>query len=198
MKRKIKAAVTGGIGGGKSSFCKYIADKGYPVISADEISKEILVKNKQIKQQIVKTFGKDAYTGERLNNKYLAEKVFSSASAVKKINAIVHPAVISEIDALMKSYLKKHSIVFVEAALIYEAGMEELFDYVIVVTADEEVRKKRAFENGINEDEFNKRNQNQMPEEKKKKKADFVFVNNGIKADLFSKADMFLKLLGIV
>jgi dephospho-CoA kinase len=193
--KKLKIAVTGGIGGGKSSFCKFIAEKGYPVFSADEISKEILKKHPAVKKAIIKVFGKESYINGEVNKKYLAEKVFSNPSAVKKINSIVHPAVISELDELMKESLKKNDLVFVEAALIYEAKMEEMFDYVLVITTDELIRKLRAAKKGIDESEFYRRSENQIPDEKKRKKADFVFENNTSESDLRKKAEMFLSLI---
>jgi dephospho-CoA kinase len=195
MNRKLKIAVTGGIGGGKTAFCEFISEKGFPVLSADDISKEILVKNIKVREKITSEFGKDAYHNNTINKKFLAEKVFSSPSAVKKINSIVHPVVISEIGKKMQNALKNHQAVFVEAALIFEAMMEEIFDYIIVVTADENIRKMRAGKRGIDEAEFIKRNNNQLPEDKKRKKADFVFENNGTKEDLKQKAEMFINLI---
>jgi dephospho-CoA kinase len=197
MKKKLKIAVTGGLGGGKSSFCKYIASKGYPVINADDISKEILVQNIEVKRKIIKNFGSEAYIHDKLNIKYLADKVFSNPSSVKKMNSIVHPVVIAESAVLMDKHLKKNKLVFLEAALIYEAGMEEMFDYIILVTADEEVRQSRAAKKGLDQAEFERRSANQIPDEKKKKKADFVFENNGSEEELKTKADMFLRIVTI-
>ncbi len=194
-KKKLKIAVTGGIGGGKSSFCKFISEKGFPVLYADDIAKDILVTSKDVKLQIIKTFGKEAYSDGKLNNRFLAEKVFSSPSRVKKINAIVHPVVISVIESMMKNLLQKNNTVFVEAALIFEAKMEKIFDYVILVTADEEVRKDRLLKKGISGEEFEQRKLNQIPDEKKKKKSDFVFINNGSEDELHQKAGIFLKII---
>jgi dephospho-CoA kinase len=197
VKKKFKVGVTGGIGGGKSSLCSYFASLGYPVLYADDISKEILSSNKKIKNDIIKTFGSEAYLNSKLNVKFLADKVFNNPSAVKKMNAIVHPAVIGRIDKETKILLKEHSIVFVEAALIYEAKIEDKFDYVIVVTADEDIRKKRLKKKGINEQEFERRSKNQISEETKKKKADFVFENNNDESELRKKGDLFLKIISM-
>jgi len=195
MSNKLRIAVTGGIGGGKSTFCNYMIKKGYPVLSADELAKEILVRDKEVKEKIIKIFGKESYRNGRLNNAYLADKVFSDPKAVKKINSIVHPKVITEIEVLADKALKKNKAVFVEAALIFEAGMEEMFDYIVLVTADEEIKKKRVVEKGIPEKEYEKRQANQIPDEKKKKKADFVFENNSTTEDLYAKAELFLKII---
>ncbi len=193
----MKIAVTGGIGGGKSSFCKFIAEKGLPVLSADDVAKDIMKNKKEVKEKIVKAFGKEAYIKSKLNNQFLAKKVFSSPVNVKKINSIVHPAVITELEKMMKASLKKNSAVFVEAALIYEAKMESIFDYVVLITADEEVKKKRLKSRGVTAAEYNKRKSNQIPDDKKRKKSDFVFENNGKPEDLKLRAEIFLKLIGI-
>lgn len=195
-RKKLKIAVTGGIGGGKSLFCKFISDKGYPVFSADDLAKKIMLSNKEIKTKIIKNFGREAYVKSKLNNRFLADKVFSSPANVKKINSIVHPAVITELNKLMKEALKKSSSVFVEAALIFEAKMESIFDYVVLITSEDDIRKKRLKSKGISVKEFNKRNLNQIPDEKKRKKSDFVFENNGDKEDLKLRAEIFLKLIG--
>jgi dephospho-CoA kinase len=197
MKQKLKIAVTGGIGGGKSAFCKFIEKRGYKVFSADRLAKEIMMRDGEVKNKIIKTFGKDSYSNGILNNKYLAERVFIDPESVKKINKIVHPAVIAELNQMMNTHLREHKSVFVEAALIYEAKMEEMFDYVIVVTADEDIRKKRAAKKGIDEEEFERRKLTQLPEDKKKNKADFVFENNGTEKELETKADFLLKIISV-
>ncbi len=92
--------------------------------------------------------------------------------------------------------LTKYDLVFVEAALIYEASMEDMFDYIVLITANEEIRKKRKVESGeLLVEDFKKRNANQIPDEEKKKAADFVFENNGTMNDLSIKIELLLKLL---
>jgi len=95
----------------------------------------------------------------------------------------------------MRDALAIYKIVFVEAALIFEAKMEEIFDYIVLITADEETRKSRLKEKGINEEEFEKRKLNQIPDEKKRRKSDFIFENNGSEEELKQKAEIFLKLI---
>ena len=87
------------------------------------------------------------------------------------------------------------NIVFVEAALIYESELEDLFDFIVLITADEETRKKRKIAQGMSESDFMMRLQNQIKDEEKAKLADFIFINNGEKKDLYKKADLLLKLI---
>lgn len=192
--KKIKIAVTGSIGSGKSAFADFIKEEGYTVIKADDISKEILASDASVKEQVIKFFGKESFNGNEINRKYLADKVFSNPENVMIINSILHPLVIRQINDLMGEELKAKDKVFVEAALIYEADMEEMFDFVVLVSADKELRYKRKSDE-LSLIEFEKRDANQIPDEEKKKRADFIFLNNGTLEDLKRKARLLLSLL---
>jgi dephospho-CoA kinase len=194
--KKLKVAVTGNIGSGKSLFCKFISEKGYPVIEADEVSKTILVENKEVRSKVIKEFGEESFIGNRINKKYVAEKVFSDPENLSKINSILHPEVIQKVKLLTKEFFKQCDIVFTEAALIYEAYMEDMFDYVVLITADQKLRMKRkAEEAGFSEEEFLKRDSNQIPDEEKKKQADFIFENNNGVKELKEKVNLLINIL---
>ena len=194
--KKFKIAVTGNIGSGKSYFCRMIEEQGYPVVRADDISKEILGTDKKVREEVEKVFGKDSFVNDHINKKFLAEKIFNNHENVFKINSILHPQVIKKIDQIMNEALNRSDLVFVEAALIYEASMEEMFNYVVLITANEEIRRKRKVESGeLSEEGFIKRNANQKPDEEKKKAADFVFENNGSIQDLENKALLLISIL---
>lgn len=191
-----KVAITGSIGSGKSAFCNILSEKGYTVINADELSKELLVTNKDVKNKIIQVFGSESYTNNEINKKYIADKAFSTPANVQKINSIIHPVVVAEIKKIYNEKEGKEKIIFVEAALIYEADMENIFDNVVLVTADKSVRKERKItNNNMVADEFEKRNANQIPDSEKKKRADFVFENNSSLDDLRSKAELLIILL---
>lgn len=194
--KKIKAAVTGNIGCGKSTFCKFIEEMGYPVIKADEIAKNLMQSDAGIKAKIIKQFGKSAYNVDGLNKAYLSEKIFSSEEKLLQMNLIVHPPVVKKVEQMMNDALKHQSIVFHEAALIYEAGIEDLFDVVILITADYKIRMARVLQNyKFSVEQFIKREQNQIPQEEKMKRADFVFSNNGLPEELKKKAELLMSIL---
>jgi dephospho-CoA kinase len=194
--KKLKVAVTGNIGSGKSSFCKLLEEMNYSVIKADEIAKDLLVNNEKVKQQIIKYFGNSSYNGKEVNRKYLADKIFSNQSNLNKINSIVHPLAIETVITQMSKQLQSSDLVFHEAALIYEADIEDLFDIVVLISADLKIRmeRKRMHDN-LSEEEFIMRESNQIPEDEKKKRADFVFANNGALEELKTKAEMLIKIL---
>lgn len=196
MKKKLKVAITGGIGSGKSSVCEIINSKGYPVIYADDISKEILSTDKSVQDKIVTEFGKESFHNNLPNTKYLAEKVFSDPQKINRINSILHPPTIEKIKNSMEEKLSKSEMVFIEAALIYEAEMEDMFDYIIVVASPAETRIIRSINSKkIDRSEVLRRINSQLPEEKKKKLADFVIENNGSMEELKSKTNFVLSVL---
>ena len=195
-KKKFKIAVTGGIGSGKSTFCNFLAEKGYPVIKADDISKQILAEDKDVKEKVIKKFGKESFINDQINKKFLADKIFSNPVNVIKINSILHPKVKGKVNELMQEQLISNDIIFTEAALIYEAEMENMFDYVVLITANNDVRMKRVTANGkLTEEDFTKRDENQIKDEEKKKRADFIFENNGDIEELKQKADFLITML---
>jgi dephospho-CoA kinase len=193
--RKLKIGVTGGIGAGKSELSKFYVDKGETVIIADDVAKNLLNENKEIQNEIIDEFGAEAFDSGKMNVKYLAEKVFTNEKNVKKINSIVHPAAIKEIDKLMNECLKNSDLVFCESALIYEAGMEEMFDYILTVSAAENIRISRvADRDKSSKEDVKMRMINQMSEEQKKQLSDFIIYNDSSITDLHTKAEFFLNL----
>jgi Dephospho-CoA kinase len=150
----------------------------------------------EIISSIVSEFGKDSYLDGRLNRAYLAAAVFGSPEKVQKLNAIVHPAVVKQSDLLLKKELERNDLVFYEAALIFEAGMTERFDYILLITADVKVRVSRALaRGGISEDEIRKRISSQISEEEKINRSHFVIINNGTQEELREKLNNFLQFL---
>ncbi len=193
--KKIKIGITGGIGSGKSELCKYYTDKGEKVVYADIIAKNILSGNKIVQQKIVELFGKESFENGKPNVKYLAEKVFKNEKNVKKMNSVVHPAAIDEIQKQMDLQLENSNIVFVESALIYEAGMEKMFDFILAISAPENLRIERVTErDDADPEEIKLRINSQLSEEFKIQNADFVIHNNSTIDEFYKKAEFFLNL----
>ena len=194
--KKLLIAITGGIGSGKSTFANFLTEQGYPLLWADDISKEILTNDPTVRDEIIAEFGAESYLGKKINKKFLAEKIFSDSNKLKKINSILHPRVRERIDSISKEYFKTKDIVFVEAALIFESKIEKMYDFVVIIIADKKIRMKRATKDKkITEKDFHQRNENQLDDEVKKQKADFIFLNNGSIAELKQKAILLSTLL---
>lgn len=193
----MKIAITGNIGSGKSTFTKFAENEKYPVLRADGISKEILNADLKVRELIIKEFGKQSFKDGKPDIRYLAKEVFSDPVKLTIIESILHPRVIKSIEKTSAELLKNNKVVFIEAALIYEADMEDMFDYVVLITAERNLRLSRKISSGITEDDFCKRESNQIPEEEKKKRADFIFSNNGSAEDLKMRFNLLLITLGI-
>ncbi len=194
--KKIKIAITGNIGSGKSSVAEIIEGMGYEVIKADDVSKDLYITNEKVKKRIIENFGNESYIDGKLNRSYLAEKVFSSEENIKKINEILHPPTISKINWLMKKALEKKDLVFTEAALIYEAEMDANYDYVLVVAADDEIRKGRIIKrDNTDETSFWGRDSKQIPQKEKIQLASFVIENNSSLDHLKNKTKFVINLI---
>lgn len=174
--------VTGGIGSGKTTVCKFFEELGAKVIYADELAKKIMEEDENLKKKIKKIFGEEAYIGEKLNRKFIADIIFSDEIKKRKLESLVHPAVIKKIISEFKKIAKekKYDLVIVEAALIFESGFDNELDYVVVVDADEEIKIKRIMErDNCSREEVLKRMKMQMDPAKKRELADIVIQNDG-------------------
>lgn len=189
--------ITGNIGSGKSTFSKFAEEHGYPVIKADDLSKSILQSDQKVKAAVIKEFGNESFVNDLPNKKFLAQEVFNNPVKLKKLESILHPKVVKEINRQVKNLIKSSPAVFVESALIYEADLEEQFDFVVLVAADQNIRLERKIKSGMSREDFLLRDSNQIPEEEKKKRADFIFSNNSTVEELHSKLKLLLLTLGL-
>jgi dephospho-CoA kinase len=194
--KKLKVGITGGIGSGKSIFCKIAESKGYPVIVADDIAKKLLSEDIEIKQQIKDTFGNESYINGEPNKKFLADNVFSQPEKLVQINNIIHPKTLQIIDQLMNELLKTNNLVFVESAIIIEIGIEEMFDYIVLVTAEDQKRIERVQKrSSLSTEEIQKRIDSQLKDESKKQFADFTIDNNSTEEKFTEKCEFIITLL---
>ena len=184
------------MGSGKTLLTDYFAKQGYPVLKSDEVAKQIMNSDETLRKKIIRKFGASAYDSDGLNRKYLAENVFNDDEKISAINALVHPPTTKKIDILTKELFSKHNLVFVESALIYEAKIQNMFDYIILVSAQREARIKRIQKKeNLTKEEIEKRMRFQMSDEDKKERADFVIENNGSVEDLEKRGEFLLTLL---
>lgn len=174
----INVGLTGGIGSGKSTVAKMFAKMGVPVYIADTEAKKLLRESPEIKAKIIAAFGKKAYKNG-LNKPYLAKLVFNDKAKLAQINNIVHPAVRAHYLNWLAAQDYPYTIQ--ENALIFETDSEKNYDYVISVSAPLETRIARVMErDGIRKLEVLARIKNQLAQEKKDEKADFVIENTDL------------------
>lgn len=173
----IKVGITGGIGSGKSIVAKILTVIGFPVFDSDTEAKLLMVNNSTVIQKVKEVFGEEAYIDKQLNRKYLADKIFNNEELKEQLNAIVHPAVRQEFEDW--SNRQDSSLVFNEAAILFEIGRYKDFDYTILVTAPEELRIQRVIDRDkTTRKEVLKRMENQWKDEEKKALASFVINND--------------------
>jgi dephospho-CoA kinase len=180
MAAQWRVGVTGGIGSGKSIVCRIFKTLGVPVYDADSRARDLMVHHKPLRQNITEEFGPDAYLSNgELNRKLIAGDAFGNASRLEKLNNLVHPVVRDDYRDWL-ALQTEYPYVIKEAALIFEAGTWSDLDKVIVVSAPESLRLRRVLQRDSHRTEEDVRQilQNQMPEEEKLRRADFVILND--------------------
>lgn len=194
-RRKLKIAVTGGIGAGKSEVCRLISEAGYKVINADDIAKDILKSDAGVREKVIDLFGNESYQGDEINRDYLSRKVFNDPDNVSKLNSIIHPLTLLKINDLISEEFIEKDIVFVESALIYEANREDNYDYIVLVVTEEAKRIERILAKGqLSLSEITSRMENQLSDELKSEHADFIIYNNDGLDALIDKTNFYLNL----
>ena len=177
----LKIGLTGGIGSGKTTVAQIFEVLGIPVYYADPAARDLMNQNPELKKQIISAFGPEVYKEGKLDRAYLGGLVFADAEKLARLNSIVHPATLRDAETWMKNQKTPYAIK--EAALIFEAGLEKFFDFMVGVTAPESLRMERS----INRDQTTAENvlhrmQQQMDEKEKISRCDFVIVNDGLQA----------------
>lgn len=174
--------ITGGIGSGKSTVSNIIKNNNFPVIDCDEISRELTQNDDAVLSEISRCFGDSVFDDNgNLLRQELANIVFSDSSKKK----ILEDIVVTRIFEIVRDDLSKHrslgtKLVFIDAPLLIETGLNRLCDICVLVTADIETRINRVEKrDGISRDRVLERINNQMPESEKKAVADELIDNSG-------------------
>ncbi len=187
--------LTGGIGSGKSTVSRRLIEKGYQIFDADLISHQIVEPGMPALEQIRETFG-EAFLDEegRLRRKAMAAHITADPAERARLNAIMHTAIVGAIEEGIKQARKdaaaageeENTIVFIDAPLLFEAGLDRLCDEVWLVTAPEEVRIRRVMErDGISEALVRGYMASQMPEEEKRARSQRLLDNGGTREHLY-------------
>lgn len=168
--------LTGGIGSGKTTVANLFADLGVPVYISDIEAKKLMKRSVSIRKKITQLFGVESYHLENPNTQFIAQKVFGDKEALKKLNGIVHPAVRRHFSNWVKQ--QKYPYVIQESALIFESGIQDKYDKIILVVAPMEIRINRLLEReNTTREPLLQRIENQLPDSEKKGLADFIIEN---------------------
>ena len=175
----VTLAITGGIASGKSLALKYFEHFGAYGIDCDAIV-DSLYKKAEIRRKLVMAFG-------TADKKKIAKFVFNDNAVRKRLESIIIPYVIKELEEEIERGKKECKVVAVEVPLLFELSLEKLFDKTIVVEASTELQVKRLMEKGFTREEALSRIKAQMPVEEKIKKADFVIDNESSYKELIER-----------
>ena len=193
-KKTIKVGITGGTGSGKSSVCNYLTKKGLQVIDSDAIARKLLDRGTVTYDLVVSHFGKKILkvNGE-INRQLLSSIVFGSSDELNFLQNVVTKETVEIVKELLEKSRPEMKIIFLDAPLLFETGLDQDVDIVWFVLASQEKRLKRLSKrDGIPAFEIKKRMSAQMPEEQKEMLADIVIENEGSLDDLYSKVDKLL------
>ena len=169
--------LTGGIGSGKSTVARFLAEQGAVIVDADKVGHEVLSANSEVKQQLIATFGSDIITNSgEIDRKKLGDIVFTNSEARARLNQTIHPAIHGTVKAQLEEYRQQGvAIVVIDAALLLDAGWTPLMDAVWVTVAPEATIIRRLRERtGLSEAESQARIQAQLSSAERIKHADVV------------------------
>mgnify|MGYP001291020890 FL=1 len=175
----LKVGLTGGIGSGKTTVSKVFADKNFKIFNSDDIAKNIIKTDIEIKKSIISFFGSKSFNGSDFNSIYISEVIFSDPKKLDLLNSIVHPKVFEKFKKFVKKNLK--SKILVESAILFESNFYKLMDYNILLKSPKTERINRI----INRDNLSRKKIEkimnvQWSDKKKINLATFVIENINI------------------
>lgn len=175
----LTVGITGGIGSGKTTVCKIFETIGIPVYYADSRAKYLMERDPDLLAALKNNFGTNIFLEDNtINRPALAKLVFNDPEKLALLNSLVHPVVAQDSLNWIKDQTSPYTLK--EAALLYESGSYKQLDLIISVSAPLEVRISRVMHrDGSTREEVISRINNQWPQERKDKLADFIILNDG-------------------
>ena len=182
--------LTGGIGSGKSTVAELLREHGWTVYSSDDTARSIMNTDPEVRKEIADLLGADVLTADGTDRRRIAEMVFGDTEAHKArldaLDQIIHPRVMERhVEIIEEEHEQGTPLMAIETALLFEVGLEDGFDWVIVVDAPEEKRVAWVAErSNMTKDQVRQRVSEQMSVQEKRGMADFVIENSGTVEEL--------------
>ena len=179
----LKVALTGGIGSGKSTVAEFLDELGAYVIDSDQLARDVVERGTPGYEAVLAAFGDEILTDGEINRAKLAEIVFKDSIARATLESIIHPLVRDAAEKMVKS-LPSDAVVINQIPLLVETDGAKRFDFVITVSTDEDVRRRRLVERGMKDYEITKRLAAQVNDAAREAIAHSVIRNSGSIAEL--------------
>ena len=175
--------LTGGLASGKSTATKFLSQQGAQVIDADRLGHRAYDPGTQAYRQVIETFGEEVVGADnQIDRKVLGSKVFAQPAALKQLTDIVWPEIrrLAALEIAGFEALYPDAVVILEAAVLFEAGWEDMGDEIWVVVADREVAIDRAMHrDGATRESVEQRLNTQLSNAERVARADVVVDNSG-------------------
>ena len=179
----LNVALTGGIGSGKSAVAEFLQECGAVIIDSDQLARDVIERGTEGFEAVLAAFGDTVLTDGEIDRSTLADIVFHDEGQRKKLEGIIHPLVREAAESLMKK-LPSDSVVINQIPLLVETNGAKRFDYIITVSASEDLRRQRLLQKGLKDYEITKRMQAQVNDAAREEIADSIIKNEGSLEDL--------------
>jgi len=191
----LQVGLTGNVASGKSTVARRWAEAGVPVVSADELARQVVEPGTEGLARVVDAFGRAVLTetGE-LDRAALRARVFADPEARTRLEAVLHPLIARRREVWVAARISEgHRLVVSEIPLLFEAGLEGAVDRIVLVDAPPAERRRRLVEDrGLEPTEAGRILEAQMDPELKRARADHVIENDGSLDQLRARADAVL------
>jgi len=196
-KKPLLIGITGNIGSGKSAFCNFLAANGLKVISADAVANQHL-EDPAIKEALIKRYSTAILSPSNedngkgiINRKILADVVFSSEQETQYLNSLIHPLVLQDFQKIVEQS-NEEALCF-EVPLLFEANLQDCFDYIVLISASLETRLMRLEKRGEDRTKAQQRMLHQMTDTEKRFLVNLVIENDGDLLSLQKSAVSFIE-----
>lgn len=174
----LRVALTGGIGSGKSLVGEILEELGALVIDSDQLAREVIERGSPGYEEVITAFGDSILSEGQIDRAKLAAVVFKEVDLRKKLESIIHPLVREAAEKLARN-LPSGAILVNQIPLLVESDGAKRFDFVITVSADEEIRRERLRLRGLKDYEITERMAAQVADLDREKIANYILRNDG-------------------
>jgi dephospho-CoA kinase len=185
----LMVGLTGGMGCGKSTAAARFAEVGFRRLDADQVVRDELLPSRDIAEAIRARLGDAMVAADgSVRRDKVAEKVFKDPSALRWLEELLHPRLLTRWREVLAA--STGTAFIVEVPLLFEKGLENWFDFTVCVTTDSESQLRRLEQRGITRDQARQRIAQQLPLARKCELADFVLLNDGSPEFLREQVDV--------